>query len=356
MDTGPERPADGAPSSGVIDTPSEEAADAGSEGRTEDETAEGDNPLVYTNDEFEALTGYDSEMVGVDCRFLQGEDTDPETTATVREAIDDKRPVVVDILNYRHSGQTFWNRLTIAPIRDEAGTVTHFVGFQTDITERKIRERRMEVMNRVLSHNLRNKMNLITGYAELLRRNLDEDGESLDSLEVIDDTADSLMRIANAVQNLDRTLSVPSPAGTAVELRDRLIELRSRVRDRYPEAAISLSLPPDDPLETTVVGLMTAIEEAAENAAKHNDGPNQSVEISVERGSAGWLAIEIADDGPGIPDRETRVLDRGETPLTHADRLGIWLICWVVSKAGGEFSVDTSSGGTTLRLVVPARP
>ncbi|OYR41736.1 PAS domain-containing sensor histidine kinase [Halorubrum sp. Ib24] len=320
-----------------------------------DESGDGDNPLVYTNDEFEALTGYGTEVFGSDCRFLQGEDTDPETTAAIREAIDEERPVGVDVLNYRRNGQKFWNRLTVAPIRDEAGTVTHYVGFQTDITDRKIRERRMEVMNRVLSHNLRNKMNLISGYTELLRQAVDDD-EALGSLEVIDETTDDLMGLATAVQKLDRTLSGPSTAGTAVALRDRLIEVRSRVRDRYPEASVTLSLPPDDPLETTVSGLVTAIEEGMENAVKHNDGRSPSVEVDVEWESGEWLAIEIADDGPGIPDHETRVLELGETSLNHADRLGIWLIYWVVAKAGGEFSVDTSSEGTTLRLAVPAHP
>jgi len=320
-------------------------------------TGEGDNPLVYTNDQFEALTGYGSEMFGADCRFLQGEDTDPETTATLRAAIDEGRPAAVDILNYRRNGQKFWNRLTIAPIRDEEGTVTHYVGFQTEITERKIRERRLEVMNRVLSHNLRNKMNLISGYTELVRREVDDGSdEALDALAVIDETADDLMGIAAAVQKLDRTLSGPASADEGVALRDHLIELRSRVRDRYPEAAISFALPDGDPLETTAVGLITAIEEAVENAVKHNDDPEPHVEVRVERESAEWLAVEVADDGPGIPDHETHVLDRGETSLNHADRLGIWLIYWVVAKAGGEFAVDTSDEGTTIRLAVPAHP
>nr|WP_256408418.1 PAS domain-containing protein [Halorubrum rutilum] len=322
-----------------------------------DEDGEGDNPLVYTNDEFRELTGYGSEMFGVDCRFLQGEDTDPETTATLRAAIDEERPVGVDILNYRRNGQKFWNRLTISPIRDEEGEVTHFVGFQTEITDRKIRERRLEVMNRVLSHNLRNKMNLISGYTELVRRAVDDGSdEALDALAVIDETADDLMGIAAAVQKLDRTLSGPASTEEGVALRDHLIELRSRMRDRYPEAAISFALPDGDPLETTAVGLLTAIEEAVENAVKHNDDPEPRVEVRVERESAEWIAVEVADDGPGIPDHETQVLDHGETSLNHADRLGIWLIYWVVAKAGGEFAIDTSSEGTTVRLVVLTHP
>ncbi len=314
------------------------------------------NPLTYVNEEFQRLTGYGPEMLGKDCRFLQGEDTDPETVATIREAIDDERPVSTDILNYRANGQKFWNRLTVAPIRDEDGTVIRYVGFQMDITERKIRERRLEVMSRVLNHNLRNKMNLIEGYTDLLRRDLDEE-QRRKSLDVIAETTDDLMGIAEAVRKINHTLSETEPDEATVELRDRLSELLSRMSDRYPSATFDLSLPDDDPLRMSVLGLQTAIEEAVENAVKHNHAPNPTVWIRVENGDEEWIEIEIEDDGPGIPEHETHVLERGETSLKHADRLGIWLMYWVVSKAGGEFSVESSgTGGTLLRMAVPARP
>jgi len=68
------------------------------------------------------------------------------------------------------------------------------------------------------------------------------------------------------------------------------------------------------------------------------------------------MRIEIEDDGPGIPDHETHVLEAGETSLTHADRLGIWLMYWVVTKAGGEFAVTTDETGTLLQMEVPMDP
>ncbi|WP_256402330.1 PAS domain-containing protein [Halorubrum salinum] len=316
-------------------------------------TEDGSNPLVYCNEGFETLTGYGPEMLGKDCRFLQGEDTDDETRAELREAIDAERPVAVDILNYRANDQKFWNRLTVAPIRDETGSVTHYVGFQSDITDRKIRERRLEVMGRVLNHNLRNKMNLIEGYADLLRADIDDESHRR-SLDVITETATDLMGIARAVQKIDETLADADPA--RVDLRDRLVELRNRIHSRHPDAEVEVSLPDDDPVVVTVVGLFTAIEEGAENAVKHNDAPSPWVAIRVERLSNEWIRVEIEDDGPGIPDHETQVLERGETSLTHADRLGIWLMYWVVNRAGGEFTVTTGEAGTLLRLDVPAHP
>ncbi|MFC6770633.1 PAS domain-containing protein, partial [Halorubrum pallidum] len=312
------------------------------------------NPLVYCNEGFEQLTGYGPEMLGKDCRFLQGEDTDDETRETLREAIDAERPIAVDILNYRANGQKFWNRLSIAPLRDESDAVTHYVGFQTDITERKIRERRLEVMGRVLNHNLRNKMNLIEGYADLLRSDV-EGEKALHSLDVIADTAADLMGIARAVQKIDGTLSEGDSA-EPTDLREHLIEVRNRTNSRYPNATVVLVLPDDDPIPVSVVGLVTAIEEGVENAVKHNDATEPTVEIQVERLPDGWIGVEIEDDGPGIPDHETHVLEAGETSLTHADRLGIWLMYWVVNRAGGEFTVTTDETGTLLRLEVPTDP
>ncbi|TKX56467.1 PAS domain-containing protein [Halorubrum sp. SS7] len=332
----------------------ERAMDEAPVGITLARAAGDDNPLLYINEGFETLTGYGEERLGEDCRFLQGPDTSDETRAEIRAGLREGRSVDVDILNYRANGQKFWNRLQIEPLRNEAGETTHFVGFQTDITDRKIRERRLEVMARVLNHNLRNKMNLITGYTDLLRDDPDEESRRR-SIDVITETAADLTGIAEAVQTVDETVSAPA-LDAPVDLRDELVEIRNRIRSRYPDAEVTLSLPGDDPIEVTVVGLAVAVGEAVENAVKHNDAQSPSVEVRVERRPEGWVTIEVDDDGPGIPDHETEVLEAGETSLTHADRLGIWLMYWVVAKAGGEFDVDTGGDGTTVRLRVPARP
>ncbi|GAA0525695.1 PAS domain S-box-containing protein [Halorubrum aquaticum] len=103
-----------------------------------------DNPIVYANEEFGDLTGYDrSEVIGRNCRFLQGERTDEERIDRIRSAIDAEEPVTVELRNYRKDGTEFWNRLRIAPIYDEDDDLYRFVGFQDDVTERKRREDRL---------------------------------------------------------------------------------------------------------------------------------------------------------------------------------------------------------------------
>jgi sigma-B regulation protein RsbU (phosphoserine phosphatase) len=97
-----------------------------------------DQPIIYANAAFERLTGYAPDfVVGRNCRFLQGPDTDPQTRETIRRAVRSGEPCTVEILNYRKDGSTFWNRLSITPVRDERGEVTHFIGIQSDVTERR---------------------------------------------------------------------------------------------------------------------------------------------------------------------------------------------------------------------------
>jgi PAS domain S-box-containing protein len=96
-----------------------------------------DLPLVYANDAFTELTGYPvGDVLGRNCRFLQGAGTDPHDTATLSRALHTGRDACVVLANYRSDGSPFWNEVSISPIRDRTHQITHFVGTQTDVTAR----------------------------------------------------------------------------------------------------------------------------------------------------------------------------------------------------------------------------
>ena len=100
-----------------------------------------DNPIVFANDAFVRMSGYArDELLGHNCRFLQGAGTDWTKIAEVREAIADKRDISVDLLNYRKDGTPFWNALYVSPVFDEAGDLQFYFASQVDITERKAAE------------------------------------------------------------------------------------------------------------------------------------------------------------------------------------------------------------------------
>lgn len=118
------------------------------EGVTIADATQPDCPLIYVNNGFEKLTGYSAtETCGTNCRFLQGKDTDPKAIEEIRQAVNEKRECIVELINYRKNGQPFWNRLSITPIHDQNGNVTHFIGVQSDVTTRRNAEDALKVTN-----------------------------------------------------------------------------------------------------------------------------------------------------------------------------------------------------------------
>ena len=194
-----------------------------------------DNPLVYVNESFVRMTGYPrEEVLGRNCRFLQGEASDPEAIATLREAIDREEPVTVELLNYRADGETFWNEVTVAPIRNPAGEVTNFVGFQADVTARKEAEFEVERERRNLDHLL----SRIQGLIGDVTRELVE-GSGRDEIEraVCERIVETESYAFAWIGRADRASDTLSPAAWAgdpgVSVADLAIDLE---RDDHPVA------------------------------------------------------------------------------------------------------------------------
>ena len=126
----------------------EKAANTTSEGITINTMSEEDKPLIYANEGFERLTGYSiKEVVGKNCRFLQGDGTDENSVNKIRQAIRSGTECTVELLNYKKDGTPFWNRLSLTPLKNSKGEVTNYVGIQSDITELKETKERLERAN-----------------------------------------------------------------------------------------------------------------------------------------------------------------------------------------------------------------
>ncbi|MBP1643813.1 MAG: rsbP 2 [Acidobacteria bacterium] len=132
------------------------ALDVAAEGITIADGRRSDRPLIYANEGFERMTGYPvAEVLGRNCRFLQGPDTDAASVAEIRAALAEPRECVVEILNYRKDGTPFWNRLSITPVRDASGEVAHFIGIQSDVTARRQAEDGLRLAKEMLDRDLR---------------------------------------------------------------------------------------------------------------------------------------------------------------------------------------------------------
>jgi sigma-B regulation protein RsbU (phosphoserine phosphatase) len=132
------------------------ALDVAAEGFTIADARRPDRPLIYANQGFERMSGFPvAEVLGRNCKFLQGPETDPAAAAEIRAALAEGRQCLVEILNYRKNGSTFWNRLSITPVRDAAGEITHFIGVQSDVTARRLAEEGLRRSKEALEQDLR---------------------------------------------------------------------------------------------------------------------------------------------------------------------------------------------------------
>jgi PAS domain S-box-containing protein len=178
------------------------AMDEAPVGITMSDPAQPDNPLLYVNDRFVEMTGYDREAtLGRNCRFLQGAETTDERIDELRAAIAAGEPVTTTLRNYRRDGEEFWNRVSLTPLKDEDGEVDRWVGFQEDVTAHKRYQRRLERQNArlerfagVLSHDLRNPLTVAKGRLDVARDEVDNDD--------LDAVADAHGRIETLIDDL----------------------------------------------------------------------------------------------------------------------------------------------------------
>jgi PAS domain S-box-containing protein len=202
---------------------------------------EPDNPLVWVNPSFTRITGYEAdEVVGRNCRFLQGPATDPAALADLRSALDERRTVTTTLLNYRKDGSPFWNQLSVSPVFDGAGTLVSFVGVQTDVTERVRVERERESAF-AAEQAARREAELARSIAEQARSDAERaqsDAERAQGrLALMAEATSTLIATLDMTELLDRlaTLCVPRLADwvflTLVDQYGEVRETASRHRD-----------------------------------------------------------------------------------------------------------------------------
>jgi signal transduction histidine kinase/uncharacterized protein YoaH (UPF0181 family) len=235
------------------------------------------------------------------------------------------------------------------------GTLLGFSVVLRDVTERRTREERLQVLNRVLRHNLRNEVSVISGYAELLG----ETGATvaLDRAATeITETAYELAEIGEKARTIERMMAEPPSGPEPIEVDTVVKGAVERVGDQYSDCEFAVDV--EDGLAVAANGnvLEPVLTNVVENAAQHNDRPRPQVEIRAAEGvDPTTVTITVVDDGPGIPEDEREVLDSGDvTPLEHGSGLGLWITKWGITRLGGELSfAATAPRGTIVTIRLP---
>ncbi len=289
-----------------------------------------DNPIVFCNEAFVRLTGYArDEILGRNCRFLQGPATREEDVRKVSEAIATRRPIEIDLLNYRKDGTTFWNALLVSPVFDD-GELIYFFASQLDVTERKRVEEHRFRLNRELDHRVKN--TLATVQSVVIQTLRDASVPQAVAAAV----AGRIQALARSHDVLTAEAWASADLGDVVEGALEPLRARHSARIRIDGEPVRLK-----PRIATMLSL--AVHELAENAQRYGSlsEPSGRVEVS-------W---SVRDERLHLEWRE-----EGGPPVEPPQKrgYGMRVIERVLSaEFGGDASVDFRREGVVFRLDAP---
>ncbi|QKY16339.1 ATP-binding protein [Halorubrum sp. CBA1229] len=306
--------------------------------------------LSRWNDRFAADAGYEGgELSGTALTSLFDDETRDAVADALQSVYGDGAGAECEATLVTRSGERVPYRLSLGPVTD-GDEVVGAVGVGEDVTEASLREERLAVLTRVLRHNFRNDLNVVTGFTERAIAEVD-DPELAAELQRVVDTAERLLRVGETSRRVERLLAdrpTPRPTDLATAVDEALAGLPPELRER---ADIEVDVP--DGITVSAVGyLAEAVGELVDNAVRHSDAARPSVTVAAaELPSESWTSLVVADDGPGIPPAERAVLTGEETPLEHASGLGLWYVNWIVTAGGGSFDISSAStGGTRIEI------
>jgi len=228
---------------------------------------------------------------------------------------------------------------------EEDNPVARTVLFR-DVTDQQTREQRLAVLNRILRHNVRNDLDVVLAYADHI------DNEEIRT--GIKESTTNLLELSQKVREAEAMMRESTDLPDKVNLSEVIISVADRFKtDDYP-GEITIDCPEDIQISTHRTVLQQILSELVENAFIHSDSDSPCVEIDVQSNCEEPVEISVADDGPGLPEREQEILAAGtETQLKHGQGIGLWFVNWAITQLGGElqFQPNSPNGSiVTIRL------
>ncbi|MFC4406534.1 PAS domain-containing sensor histidine kinase [Haloarchaeobius iranensis] len=304
-----------------------------------------DGKYAYANRAYAAKYGYESsELVGEHWRVLYPSEEVARFEEEILPTLEREGTWAGTAIGRRADGEEFPEELSLA-LLDDGGHVCVL----RDITDRQQREERLQVLDRVLRHNLRNKMCVVQGHIDDALRVTTEDAVR-EPLETAKQEGEDLLRLARKARTFHRLLDRATLDHAPVDLGAFVVD-----------AVDSLSVPGRDVVVTTTdddvaveadPALLKAVLGEVVTVLVEGSPDGGTVSVSVTTGVSGGATVRLSTPDSSLPSYEFDVVDRGEeTPLYHGEGIGLWFVRWATVLMGGH--VDYDSDAEALLLSFP---
>ena len=330
-----------------------------------------DLPLVYVNPAFEVMTGYCLEEVqGRNCRFLQHAETDPEAVTKLREAIREHREVVVVLKNFRKDGVAFWNELSLSPILNREGELTHFVGIQSDVTARvdfeaALREsEKLAAVGRLASsiaHEINNPLESVMNLLYLAQAEADTAG-----MRHYVELADRELKRVALITSQSLRFYKQSTRAQSIQASNLLESVLDMYEGKAINSGVTIELRERSASSLTCLEseIRQVLSNLVRNALDAMHGKGGRLQVRT-RDATDWrdgrkgVLFTIADVGTGISAETRQKMFRPffTTKGIAGTGLGLWISREIVERHDGVLKVSSSqrpgASGTVFELFLP---
>lgn len=335
-----------------------------------------DNPIVFVNKAFLDLTGYEEdEVLGRNCRFLQGAQTDRAAVAELRDSVAAKQAIALELLNYRRDGSPFWNAVFIGPVYDTEGRLRYFFASQLDVTRRRNTEQsyrqaqKMESIGQLtagLAHDFNNLLQVVNGNLELVTATTDPErikryvAAAQSAAEKGAKLTRQLLAFARKTRLEPRPLDVTQLVSEFSDLIDSAVNGQVEVHLSLRRGLQHVVLDPDQ-LEMAILNIVNNARDAMPNGGLVTISTmplrlnGNAAALDLPEGD--YVVLQIEDEGEGMtPD----VADRATEPffttkgVGKGTGLGLAMASGFVRQSGGRLEIDSTPGkGTRVRMMFP---